>query len=97
MLLGMFGLLGRFVWCWIVAGGGRMANIKIPAWDVAEALGLEYFGEEYDEYKCYYIRKFKFHSKEIIDDGWRENDEDAKEAVAEGLLRDIGKKLSEMI
>jgi hypothetical protein len=74
-----------------------MANIKIPAWDFAEALGLVYVGEEYDEYKCYYIRKFNFHSKEIIDEAWRENDEDAKEAVAEGLLREIGKKLSEMI
>jgi hypothetical protein len=73
-----------------------MANIKISAWDVAEALGLKYVGEEYGD--CYYyIHKFEFHNKEIIDEAWRANDEDAKEAVAEGLLRDIGKKLSEII
>lgn len=54
-------------------------------------------GDEYDEHKCYYVRKFEFHGKEIVDDNWREDDEDAKEAVAEDLLLKIGKKFAGMI
>jgi hypothetical protein len=97
----MFGLLGRFVWCWIVAGGGSMANIKISAWDVAEAVGLTYIGnvERQDKYGYYsYVYEFDFHGKVISKyEGCYDSEAEAKERVAEELLLEIGKKLSEMI
>lgn len=74
-----------------------MASVQITAWDVAELLGLRYFGEEYDEHKYYYVRKFEFHGKEIVDDNWRADDNDAKVCVAQDLLTKIGKNLSKII
>jgi hypothetical protein len=74
-----------------------MATVNITAYDIAEKLGLVFVGEEWDEYTSSYVYKFRFHGKEIVDDLWYESEEDAKNSVAEELLRDIGKYLAGII
>lgn len=74
-----------------------MANVKIDAWDIAEALGLRYVKEEYDEYHSQCVHKYDFHGKEIVDACWRSDTADSKEGIAQDLLREIGKSLSKII
>jgi hypothetical protein len=74
-----------------------MATVNITAWDIAEKLGLVFVGEELDEHTIQLIYKYRFHGKEIVDDLWHESEEDAKNSVAEELLRDIGKCLAGII
>jgi hypothetical protein len=74
-----------------------VATVNITAWDIAEKLGLVFVGEIWDDDLCHAVFKYNFHGKEIVDDLWYETTEDAKNSVAEELLRDIGKYLAGII
>jgi hypothetical protein len=74
-----------------------MATVNISAFDIAEKLGLHHVRTEFDKRTSCYVRTYSFHGKEIVDDLWYESEEDAKNSVAEELLRDIGKYLAGII